>query len=115
MTELVDFRGNPQWDWRAHPAQAMVFHPGKSEGAIAEIKRRALTVLRSYCEGAGMSEVDLDGPFWALIDTSYGSEKVAAACRWFRLAAQSGEDEETRRAMCFEAYGKVERATRCYL
>ena len=35
------------------------------------IKKRALAVLRSYCEGNGHGEIDLDGPMWALADLSH--------------------------------------------
>lgn len=80
-----------------------------------EVRHRALTVLRSCCEGAAVGMDDIEGPLWALVDVSYGNEAVAGACLWFRCAASYGEDEETRLMLCREAYGKIERASRCYL
>ena len=80
-----------------------------------EIRRRALTVLRSVCEGAAIGEDGIDGPLWALVDVSYGSEAVKGACLWFRCAAGYSDDEDTRLMLCREAYGKIERALRCYL
>ena len=79
-----------------------------------DIRRRALTVLRSCCEGA-VGVDDIEGPLWALVDVSYGSEAVKGACMWFRCAASYGDDEDTRLMLCREAYGKIERALRCYL
>ena len=61
-----------------------------------------------------MAEIGLDSPIWALIDTSHNGEKVASECRWFRAAAQSGEDEETCCALCLEADQKVARLVRTY-
>ena len=110
---MEGFRGNRQWDWRAHPARRKCFTPDEGE-CRDDVKRRALTVLRSYCSGAGVGENDLDGPIWALLDIS-PSEALRAACLWFKVAVQSGEDEDTRRMLCTEAYGKIERALRCHL
>lgn len=49
---------------------------------------------------------------WALADLSPYKERVRAACLWFRVVVQSGEDEEVRRMLCQEAYGWIERAMR---
>lgn len=40
----------------------MVFNYEKDDRSGAEIKKRALAVLLSYCEGHGHGEIDLDGP-----------------------------------------------------
>lgn len=112
---MQNFRGHKLWDYRRHEASRMAFHTDNGERQ-ADVKRRALTVLRSYCEpGAGLGTADLDGPLWALVDVSHGSEAVRSACQWFRVAAAYSEDEELRRVLCTEAYGKVERVLRCYL
>ena len=90
----------------------MVFNYEKDDRSRAEIKKRALAVLHSYCEGHGHGEIDLDGPMWALLDLSHRKEAMQAACLWFRVALQSSEDEEVRRMLCQEAYGWIERAMR---
>ena len=108
----MEFRGNSLWDRRAHPASRMVFNIDKDKMITDDIKHRALGVLRSYCEGRGHGEIDLDGPMWALADLSHRKEAMQAACLWFRVAVQSGEDEEVRRMLCQEAYGWIERAMR---
>ena len=82
---------------------------------LDDIRRRALTVLRSYCEGAGLGPEEIAGPLWALVDVSHGREAVKGACNWFRVAAAYEGDEEVRRACLLEAYSKIERALRCYL
>lgn len=46
----------------------------------------------------------------ALADISPYKERVRAACLWFRVAVQSGEDEDMRRMLCQEVYGWIERA-----
>ena len=108
----MEFHGDRLWDWRVHPNHRMVFNCEKVDWSRAELKKRALAVLRSYCEGHGHGEIDLDGPMWALADLSPYKERVRAACLWFRVAVQSGEDEEVRRMLCQEAYGWIERAMR---
>ncbi len=109
------FRGSKQWDYRSHSANRMYFADYNRDMALDDVRRRALTVLRSYCEGSGLSEGDLEGPLWALVDISHGSQAVRAACLWFKAAATCAEEEEVRRMLCLEAYGKIERALRCYL
>lgn len=111
---MSEFRGNKLWDYRCHEARNLPFIAAEGRPQD-EIRRRALTVLRSYCEGAGVGENGIDGPLWALVDVSYGSEAVKGACTWFRCAASYSADEETRLMLCREAYAKIERASRCYL
>jgi hypothetical protein len=110
----MDFRGSKLWDRRAHPANRMVFADYKEDIAAEDVKRRALAVLWSYWNGRGAGEVELDGPLWALIDLSHQKEAVRTACLWFRVAVQSGEDEDVRRMLCQEAYAWIERGLRCY-
>jgi hypothetical protein len=90
----------------------MVFNCQKDDWTRAEIKKVALAVLRSYCECHKHGEIDLDDPMWALADLRPYKERVRAACPWFRVAVQSGEDEEGRRMLCQEVYGWIEWAMR---
>ena len=111
---MNEFRGNRQWDYRVHETLRMAF--ATAEGRPQDdIKRRALTVLRSYVDGTGIGADALEGPLWALVDVSYGSEAVKSACLWFKAATGYPDDDETRLMLCREAYGKIERALRCYL
>ena len=82
---------------------------------IDDVKRRALRVLYEHCEAGGCGSAEIDGPLGARVDVSYGSEAVRSACQWYRVAAAYSEDDELREALCREAYGKIERALRCYL
>lgn len=109
-----DFSGNPLWDYRHHRAARMHFMTDNGE-RLDDIKRRALTVLRSYCEGAELGTHEIAAPLWALVDVTHKSQAVKGACDWFRAAAAYQENEELRRALLIEAYGKIERALRCYL
>ena len=114
LSGMSEFRGNRQWDYRLHESNHMAF--ATAEGRPQDdIKRRALTVLRSYINGAAIGQSDTEGPLWALVDVSYGSEAVKAACLWFKAAMGYPDDDETRLMLCREAYEKIERALRCYL
>jgi len=115
MSDEQSFRGSKQWDWRRHETSRMWFRTDEGQ-RLDDVKRRALTVLRSYCEAdAGLGEPDLEGPLWALVDVSHGNERVKHACQWFRVAASYSGDEDQRRVCCVEASGWIERALRCYL
>ena len=111
---MDSFRGDRRWDYRQHETNRMAFATADGR-PLDDIRRRALTVLRSYCEGAGVGEEGIEGPLWALVDVSHGSEAVKAACLWFRAAAGFDGDEETRLLLCREAYGKIERGLRYFL
>ena len=114
LGSMGDFRGNKLWDYRRHETNRMAF--ATAEGRQQDdIKRRALTVLRSYTEGGALGRTEIEGPLWALVDVSYASEAVKGACLWFQAAADFTGEEETRLMLCREAYGKIERALRCYL
>lgn len=109
------FRGSREWDWRCHETSRMWFKTAEGQDRD-DVKRRALTVLRNYCEAAGgVGEPDLEGPLWALADLTDGNERVMHACQWFRIALAYSGDEELRRVYCLEAYGWIERALRYYL
>ena len=110
---MSGFRGSRQWDYREHDGKNKWFRMNDGQELI-DVKHRALTVLRSFAEGAAMSADDLEGPLWALVDVSHGNEKVKSACQWFRVAA-AYDDEEQRRICCIEAYGWIEKALRIYL
>lgn len=109
-----DFSGNPLWDYRHHRAARMHLMTDNGE-RLDDIKSRALTVLRSYCEGAELGTHEIAAPLWALVDVTHKSQAVKGACDWFRAAAAYQEDEELRRSLLIEAYGKIERALRCFL
>ena len=108
----MEFHGSKTWDWRAHPNNRMVFNYEKDDWSRADIQRRALALLWNYVDGRGAGEEELDGPMWALIDLSHRKEAMRAACLWFKVAVQSGEDEEVRRMLALEAYGWITRALR---
>lgn len=113
MAEQRSFRGSKQWDWRRHETSRMWFKTDEGQDR-EDVKRRALTVLRSVAYGSDGVEPDFDGPLWALQDIC-SRDELRSACLWFRAAAAYSEDEEVRRVLCIEAYGKIERALRCYL
>lgn len=112
MSEVRSFRGSKQWDYRCHETAHMWFKTDNGE-RLDDIKRRALTVLRSVAYGED-AEPDIEGPLWALQDQC-SREELKAACLWFRAAHAYSEDEDVRRTLCIEAYGKIERALRYYL
>ena len=112
MSEVRSFRGSKQWDHRRHETARMWFKTDEGQ-ALDDIKRRALTVLRSVAFGEGV-EPDIEGPIWALQDQC-SREELKAACWWFRAAYAYTEDEDMRRMLLIEAYGWIERALRCYL
>lgn len=113
MSEERSFRGSRQWDYRRHEASRMWFRTDEGQDR-EDVKRRALTVLRSVAYGSDGAEPGIDGPLWALQDIC-SREELKAACLWFRAAHAFTEDEDARRVLCIEAYGKIERALRCYL
>lgn len=50
---------------------------------------------------------------WAVQDIC-SREELNSTCPWFRAAAVYSDDEEVRRVLCIESYGKIERTLRCY-
>ncbi len=84
---MQSFRGHPEWDWRTNDLNRMCFKTADAEGTDV-VKRRALTVLRAYCTpGAPEGTAELDGPLWALVDASHGSEEClpvvpGSSCLW---------------------------------
>jgi hypothetical protein len=112
MSEVRGFRRSKQWDYRRHETSRMWFKTDNGE-RLDDIKRRALNMLRNVAYGDG-AEPDIDGPLWALQDQC-SREELKAACLWLRAAHAYSDDEEVRRKLCIEAYGKIERALRCYL
>lgn len=113
MSEMRSFRGSKQWDYRRHETSRMWFKTAEGQERD-EVKRRSLTVLRSYAYGTGSGEPDIEGPLWALQDLCQ-REELKSACLWFRAAAAYSDDEEVRQVLCIEAYSKIERAMRGYL
>ncbi len=110
---MSEFRGNRQWDYRLHESLHMAF--ATAEGRPQEdIKRRALSALQGHMKGEPGND-GIEGPLWALVDVSYGSEAVKLACLWFKAATSYPDDDGIRLILCQEAYGKIERALRCYL
>lgn len=109
----VDYRGSRLWDYRKHEASRMWFRTDEGQDR-EDMKRRALTVLRSVAYGGDGAEPSIEGPLWALHDLC-SREQLHAACRWFRAAHAYTEDEEMRQVLLIEAYGWIERALRCYL